>query len=73
MDGSCNGLQHYAALGLDEVGGRAVNLSPSPDGLPADVYMGVCNLVNQQVCFSSKILLFGTDFKLVRKRRKGRG
>jgi DNA-directed RNA polymerase len=26
MDGSCNGLQHYAALGRDSVGGRAVNL-----------------------------------------------
>lgn len=26
MDGSCNGLQHYAALGRDPVGGKAVNL-----------------------------------------------
>lgn len=26
MDGSCNGLQHYAALGLDLEGGAAVNL-----------------------------------------------
>jgi hypothetical protein len=29
MDGSCNGLQHYAALGRDEAGGRAVNLLPA--------------------------------------------
>ena len=28
QDGSCNGLQHYAALGRDEPGGRAVNLLP---------------------------------------------
>ena len=28
QDGSCNGLQHYAALGRDESGGRAVNLLP---------------------------------------------
>lgn len=28
QDGSCNGLQHYAALGRDEKGGRAVNLLP---------------------------------------------
>jgi DNA-directed RNA polymerase len=35
MDGSCNGLQHYAALGRDTVGGRAVNLLES-DG-PQDV------------------------------------
>ena len=27
MDGSCNGLQHYAALGRDLAGGRAVNLT----------------------------------------------
>ena len=36
MDGSCNGLQHYAALGRDEAGGRAVNLLPSD--APQDVY-----------------------------------
>ncbi|MGA1506815.1 MAG: DNA-directed RNA polymerase, partial [Ilumatobacteraceae bacterium] len=28
QDGSCNGLQHYAALGRDFAGGRAVNLVP---------------------------------------------
>ena len=39
MDGSCNGLQHYAALGRDAVGGRAVNLLEG-DG-PEDVYLGV--------------------------------
>ena len=30
MDGSCNGLQHYAALGRDADGGNAVNLRPNP-------------------------------------------
>jgi DNA-directed RNA polymerase len=39
MDGSCNGLQHYAALGRDTVGGRAVNLLDTD--LPQDVYSGV--------------------------------
>lgn len=29
MDGSCNGLQHYAALGLDRPGGAAVNIMPA--------------------------------------------
>lgn len=29
MDGSCNGLQHYAALGRDFEGGSSVNLTPS--------------------------------------------
>ena len=29
IDGSCNGLQHYAALGRDARGGAAVNLCPA--------------------------------------------
>lgn len=28
IDGSCNGLQHYAALGRDLAGGQSVNLLP---------------------------------------------
>jgi DNA-directed RNA polymerase len=36
IDGTCNGLQHYSAIGLDPVGGAAVNLVPSDR--PADVY-----------------------------------
>ena len=43
QDGSCNGLQHYAALGRDLDGGTAVNLCPTE--LPQDVYMGVCKIV----------------------------
>nr|XP_044607567.1 DNA-directed RNA polymerase, mitochondrial isoform X1 [Equus asinus] len=39
QDGSCNGLQHYAALGRDSVGAASVNLVPSD--LPQDVYSGV--------------------------------
>ena len=35
MDGSCNGLQHYAAIGRDTVGGKAVNLLEGED--PEDV------------------------------------
>nr|XP_055103595.1 DNA-directed RNA polymerase, mitochondrial-like isoform X14 [Symphalangus syndactylus] len=38
-DGSCNGLQHYAALGRDSVGAASVNLEPSD--VPQDVYSGV--------------------------------
>lgn len=47
MDGSCNGLQHYAALGRDEEGGRAVNLTPSDR--PQDVYSIVLVTVKQKV------------------------
>jgi DNA-directed RNA polymerase len=43
QDGSCNGLQHYAALGRDALGGAAVNLTPSE--LPQDVYTFVLKAV----------------------------
>ncbi|KFO28925.1 DNA-directed RNA polymerase, mitochondrial isoform X2 [Fukomys damarensis] len=39
QDGSCNGLQHYAALGRDSVGASSVNLATSDT--PQDVYSGV--------------------------------
>lgn len=45
QDGSCNGLQHYAALGRDDAGARSVNLSPSKE--PQDVYSTVCTLVEK--------------------------
>lgn len=43
QDGSCNGLQHYAALGRDQVGAESVNLYPS--STPQDVYSVVANMV----------------------------
>lgn len=43
MDGSCNGLQHYAALGRDEEGGKQVNLINGEK--PRDVYSSVCRIV----------------------------
>lgn len=36
QDGSCNGLQHYAALGHDSYGAKQVNLMPADR--PQDVY-----------------------------------
>lgn len=45
QDGSCNGLQHYAALGRDSAGGHSVNLAPSD--VPQDVYSGIAQLVEQ--------------------------
>ena len=47
MDGSCNGLQHYAALGLDKGGGKAVNLCVADK--PQDVYIGVMHEVVKRV------------------------
>lgn len=43
QDGSCNGLQHYAALGRDLEGARSVNLEANP--MPSDVYSDVAALV----------------------------
>jgi len=47
QDGTCNGLQHYAALGGDELGAIKVNLMPSDR--PQDVYSGVSSLVAQNI------------------------
>jgi len=47
QDGSCNGLQHYAALGGDVAGAKQVNLEPGD--LPSDVYTGVCDLVKAAI------------------------
>lgn len=47
MDGSCNGLQHYAALGRDRHGGKAVNLCVADE--PQDVYIGVMHEVIKRV------------------------
>ena len=47
MDGSCNGLQHYAALGRDYIGGKAVNLCVTDE--PQDVYVGVMHEVIRRI------------------------
>ena len=44
MDGSCNGLQHYAALEHDPLGRFAVNLRSNVTS-PQDVYSGVMQKV----------------------------
>ncbi|CAG2104639.1 unnamed protein product [Medioppia subpectinata] len=46
QDGSCNGLQHYAALGRDQIGAESVNLHPADR--PQDVYSDVAALVEKQ-------------------------
>lgn len=45
QDGSCNGLQHYAALGRDTAGAISVNLAPC--AVPQDVYSDVAALVEE--------------------------
>jgi DNA-directed RNA polymerase len=72
MDGSCNGLQHYAALGRDDVGGAAVNLTPSD--APQDVYTAVAAVVARRVeadaaagVPEARALLGHVDRKLVKQ------
>lgn len=45
QDGTCNGMQHYAALGGDVQGAKAVNLVGGDR--PADVYTRIADLVNE--------------------------
>lgn len=47
QDGTCNGLQHYAALGGDVEGARQVNLLPAEQ--PKDVYQFVALLVEKRL------------------------
>jgi len=53
QDGSCNGLQHYAALGRDAEGGRAVNLLPGLE--PADVYRCICTFPRSQAAHALRV------------------
>jgi DNA-directed RNA polymerase len=47
QDGTCNGLQHYAALGGDAQGAQQVNLAATDR--PSDVYTYVANMVEAQL------------------------
>lgn len=44
QDGSCNGLQHYAAMGRDTLGAQSVNLVDTDT--PSDVYSCVADSVS---------------------------
>ncbi|KAI0063332.1 DNA/RNA polymerase [Artomyces pyxidatus] len=47
QDGTCNGLQHYAALGGDARGAKQVNLDSADR--PSDVYTYVANMVEKRI------------------------
>ncbi|XP_074274815.1 DNA-directed RNA polymerase 1B, mitochondrial-like isoform X2 [Silene latifolia] len=78
QDGSCNGLQHYAALGRDKLGARAVNLVAGDK--PADVYSNIAKRVHEIMLIDAdkdpavepnasqaKLLLNQVDRKLVKQ------
>jgi DNA-directed RNA polymerase len=62
QDGTCNGLQHYAALGGDVEGARQVNLTPAER--PQDVYTFVANLVKDRL---EKLALEDDEMAIVLK------
>jgi len=47
QDGTCNGLQHYAALGGDTIGAKQVNLEPGDR--PSDIYTAVSELIKVEI------------------------
>ncbi|KAL7627504.1 DNA-directed RNA polymerase [Parahypoxylon ruwenzoriense] len=68
QDGTCNGLQHYAALGGDLWGAQQVNLEPGDR--PADVYSAVADMVKEDIAEDLKednFLAKAVDGKITRK------
>ncbi|KAJ4845811.1 DNA-directed RNA polymerase 3B, chloroplastic [Turnera subulata] len=78
QDGSCNGLQHYAALGRDCPQGAAVNLVACEK--PADVYSEIAARVHEimtresimdpttnRKAFLAKVLIHQVDRKLIKQ------
>ncbi|EOO02496.1 putative dna-directed rna polymerase protein [Phaeoacremonium minimum UCRPA7] len=68
QDGTCNGLQHYAALGGDSWGARQVNLEPGDK--PADVYSAVADLVKESIAKdleANHLFAKAVDGKITRK------
>ncbi|MCJ1357682.1 MAG: DNA-directed RNA polymerase [Icmadophila ericetorum] len=52
QDGTCNGLQHYAALGGDSIGAKQVNLEPGDR--PSDIYTAVADMVQKEIAVEAK-------------------
>jgi DNA-directed RNA polymerase len=68
QDGTCNGLQHYAALGGDTQGAQQVNLGATDR--PSDVYSYVATMVQEKIKEdAAKQVKFATmlDGKISRK------
>ncbi|KAI1334867.1 DNA-dependent RNA polymerase [Xylariaceae sp. FL0016] len=68
QDGTCNGLQHYAALGGDRWGAQQVNLEPGDR--PADVYSAVADLVKKGIAedlAADNFIAKAVDGKITRK------
>jgi DNA-directed RNA polymerase len=66
QDGSCNGLQHYAALGRDANGGLAVNLVAGMEDRPSDVYSRVLALVQQRMLVDAALDVASSEAEALR-------
>ena len=60
QDGTCNGLQHYAALGGDVAGAKQVNLEPGDR--PSDIYTAVAEIVKAEL---EKLATQGNELALL--------
>lgn len=70
VDATCSGLQHYAAMLRDEIGGRSVNLIPGLDR--QDIYGDVAQVVIRDLLSSNEPwardwLTFGIDRKMTKR------
>ncbi|MCP4852574.1 MAG: hypothetical protein GY900_12695, partial [Actinomycetia bacterium] len=70
LDGSCNGLQHYAALLRDPRGGQAVNLVNGDT--PSDIYGDVADALRARLAgitddVATRFLAGGFDRKLTKR------
>ncbi|MGW8177214.1 MAG: DNA-directed RNA polymerase [bacterium] len=75
VDGSCNGIQHYAAMLRDPVAGKAVNLIPSDK--PEDIYGEVAKAAEEylraihendpEFWVARAWVTFGIDRKIVKR------
>lgn len=77
QDGTCNGLQHYAALGGDARGAAQVNLAAGDR--PSDVYTYVSDMVQKLVAqdaekgdHNAKVLMGKITRKVVKQTVSGR-
>lgn len=70
VDGTCNGLQHFSAMLLDQDGANSVNLQPSE--VPSDIYQIVADKVKAKFVsmddpFAAQWLQWGFDRKATKR------
>lgn len=70
VDGTCNGLQHFSAMLLDQAGAASVNLQPSM--VPSDIYQIVADKVKAKFAamddpMAARWLQWGFDRKATKR------